>query len=129
MFRVDRHPLGLRVYLLGRRIHEWHLGLGLLALSAVMASTGQVGPGLVLLIGLSGLWLVAKDWHDLTPSGRDATFWRLGIHRRPLPFRPSRHLDDVPAFAAIGVAAGALVGVVSAIQPNVSWDGVCRIGD
>jgi hypothetical protein len=76
-----------------------------------------------MLIGLTGLWLVAKDWHDLTPTGRDATSWRLGIHRRPLPFRPSRHLDDVPAFAAVGVALVAIVDLVSAVTPNISWRG------
>ena len=123
MLKLHRHPLGVRVYVLSRRIHEWHVGLACLALAAVMAFTGRVDPGAIVLIGLSGLWLVAKDWHDLTPSGRDATFWRLGIHRRPLPFRPTRHLDDVPAFAAIGVALVAVIDLVSAITPNVSWRG------
>jgi lysylphosphatidylglycerol synthetase-like protein (DUF2156 family) len=55
--------------------------------------------------------------------GRDATFWRLGIHRRPLPLRPSRHLDDVPTFAAVGVALVAIVDLVSALTPNISWRG------
>src|SRR5262245_7096593 len=123
MLKLDRHPLGIRVYVLRRRIHEWHVGLAALTVSSVLAFTGRFGPGVVLLIGLTGLWLVAKDWHDLTPSGRDATFWRLGIHRRPLPFRPSRHLDDVPAFAAIGVALVAIVDLVSALTPNISWRG------
>jgi hypothetical protein len=85
VLKLDRHPLGARVYVLRRRIHEWHLGLSVLALTAGTAWTGRLHPGLLVLTGLAGLWLVAKDWHDLTPSGRDATFWRLGIHRRPLP--------------------------------------------
>ena len=123
MLKLHRHPLGIRVYVLRRRIHEWHAGLAALIVSSVMALTGRFGPGVVLLIGLSGLWLLAKDWHDLTPSGRDATFWRLGIHRRPLPLRPTRHLDDVPAFAAIGVAVVAIVDLVSAVTPNISWRG------
>ena len=74
-------------------------------------------------MALAGLWLVVKDWHDLTPAGRDSTSWRLGLHRRPLRFRPSRHLDDVPAFAAVGVAIVAIVDLVSAVTPNVSWRG------
>jgi lysyl-tRNA synthetase class 2 len=127
MMRLHRHPLGIRVYVLRRRIHEWHVGVALLALASTAAATGRLDPGVLLLIGLSGLWLVAKDWHDLTPSGRDATSWRLGIHRRPLPFRPSRHLDDVPAFAAVGVAIVALVDLVSALTPNVSWRGAVLV--
>jgi lysyl-tRNA synthetase, class II len=123
MLKLDRHPLGVRVYVLRRRIHEWHAGLAALAAAAALAFPGWLGPGPILLIGLVGLWLVAKDWHDLTPSGRDATFWRLGIHRRPLAFRPSRHLDDVPAFAAVGVAVVAIVDLVSAVTPNISWRG------
>jgi lysyl-tRNA synthetase, class II len=123
MLKLDRHPLGARVYVLRRRIHEWHVGFAVLALTALAAATGRLSPGLLLLIGLAGLWLVAKDWHDLTPSGRDATFWRLGIHRRPLPLRPSRHLDDVPTFAAVGVALVAIVDLVSALTPNISWRG------
>jgi lysyl-tRNA synthetase class 2 len=123
MLKLDRHPLGVRVYVLRRRIHEWHVGLAALAVAAVLAFWGWPGLGPILLVGLVGLWLVAKDWNDLTPSGRDATFWRLGIHRRPLPLRPSRHLDDVPAFAAIGVALVAIVDLVSAVTPNISWRG------
>jgi lysyl-tRNA synthetase, class II len=123
MLRLDRHPLGVRVYVLRRRIHEWHVGLGLLAVTLLAAPTGRLNPGALLLLGLFALWLVAKDWHDLTKTSRDATFWRLGIHQRPLPFRPSRHLDDVPAFAAVGVALVALIDLVSAITPNVSWRG------
>ena len=127
MLKLHRHPLGVRVYVLRRRIHEWHVGLAALTLGSLMAFTGRFGPGVVLLIGLSGLWLVVKDWHDLTPTGRDVTFWRLGLHRRPLPFRPSRHLDDVPAFAAAGVALVAIVDLVSAVTPNIAWRGAVLV--
>src|SRR5262245_60647105 len=127
MLKLHRHPLGVRIYVLRRRIHEWHVGLALLTLASAAAAAGRIDPGALLLVGLSGLWLVAKDWHDLTPSGRDVTFWRLGIHRRPLPFRPSRHLDDVPAFAAVGVAIVAIVDLVSALTPNVSWRGAVLV--
>ena len=123
MLKFVRHPLGLRIYVLGRRIHEWHLGVVLLALGAVLAIWGRPGLWPIVLSALAGLWLIVKDWHDLTPNGRDATSWRLGLHRRPLRFRPSRHLDDVPALAALGVAVVAIVDLVSAVTPNVSWRG------
>ncbi len=123
MLKFVRHPLGVRVYVLRRRIHEWHLGLAVLALGAVATFIGALGLVPVRGMALAGLWLVVKDWRDLTPSGRDATSWRLGLHRRPLRFRPSRQLDDVPAFAAVGVAIVAIVDLVSAVTPNVSWRG------
>ena len=123
MLKFVRHPLGVRVYVLRRRIHEWHLGLAVLALGAVATLIGALGLVPVRGMALAGLWLVVKDWRDLTPSGRDATSWRLGLHRRPLRFRPSRQLDDVPAFAAVGVAIVAIVDLVSAVTPNVSWRG------
>ena len=123
MLKLVRHPLGVRMYVFRRRIHEWHLGLAVLTLGGVAALIGALGLVPVRGMALAGLWLVVKDWHDLTPSGRDATSWRLGLHRRPLRFRPSRHLDDVPAFAAVGVAIVAIVDLVSAVTPNVSWRG------
>jgi hypothetical protein len=30
VLRIDRHRLGPRVYVLGTRVHEWHLGVALL---------------------------------------------------------------------------------------------------
>ena len=123
MLKFVRHPLGVRVYVLRRRIHEWHLGLAVLALGAVATLIGAIGLVPVRGMAVAGLWLVVKDWHDLTPSGRDSTSWRLGLHRRPLRFRPSRHLDDVPTFAAVGVALVAIVDLVSAVTPNISWRG------
>ena len=123
MLRIVRHRLGLRVYLFRRRIHEWHLGLAVLTGGAVAAMAGELTPVPALVIALVGLWLIAKDWSDLTRTRRDATSWRLGLHRRPFRFRPSRHLDDVPAIAAVGVAVVAIVDLVSAVTPNVSWRG------
>ena len=72
---------------------------------------------------LIGIWLIAKDWPDLTRSTRDTTAWRLGLHRKPLRLRPSRQLDDVPVVAALAVAVVAVVDLVSAVTPNVSWRG------
>src|SRR6476619_783270 len=123
MLKFVRNPLGVRVYVLRRRIHEWHLGLAVLALGAVSTLIGVLGLVPVRGMALAGVWLVVKDWRDLTPSGRDATSWRLGLHRRPLRFRPSRQLDDVPAFAAVGVAVVAIIDLISAVTPNIGWRG------
>ena len=80
------------------RVHEWHLGVLVIAASGVIAILGAIGFGTAFVMALLGLWLVVKDWPDLTRSGRDSAGWRLGIHRRPLPLRPVRRLDDVPAW-------------------------------
>jgi hypothetical protein len=83
--RLDRHPNGPRVYLLGRRIHEFQLGLLFLLLATLTVATGT-GP-VWLAAGseaAGGAWLVIKDWPDLFPSTRDTACWRFGIHRPPL---------------------------------------------
>jgi lysyl-tRNA synthetase class 2 len=123
MLRLERHRLGPRVFLLGRRLHEWHLGLLAIAGAICGALLGRIGAGPALVAALLGAWLVAKDWPDLTGRHRDTAAWRLGFHRRPLPLRPSRHLDDVPAIAALATAAVGLVDLLSALTPNVHWRG------
>lgn len=123
MLRIVRHRLGIRVYVFERRIHEWHLGLGVLTVDAMLAVFHVVALAPVLVIAVAGIWLVAKDWPDLTRRGRDTSAWRLGLHRKPLRLRPSRQLDDVPVVAAVGVAIVAIVDLVSAVTPNVSWRG------
>src|SRR3954466_1985556 len=83
MLRLERHPFGPRVYVLRRRIHEYHLGLAILAALAVGSLFDDVEFGLTTSIAaLAGLWLVAKDWRDLMPSQRDTTSWQGGLHRR-----------------------------------------------
>jgi len=123
MLRFERHSLGPRVYLLGRRIHEWHVGLVILAAAVVVSALGRVGLAAAAAIAVAGGWLVAKDWPDLSGRRRDTTRWRLGLHRAPLPLRPARLLDDVPAMAALVAAAVGVVDLVSAVTPNVSWRG------
>ena len=123
MLKVERHRLGARVYVLGLRIHEWHLGLAVLVGDAVAFLLQALGVLPALEIALIGIWLVAKDWPDLTADTRDTAAWRLGIHRRPLGLRPFRRLDDVPGLAAFAVAIVAIVDLVSAVTPNVSWRG------
>jgi lysyl-tRNA synthetase, class II len=123
MLRLERHRLGPRVFLFGFRIHEWHLGVLAIAGAVAAALLGRIGAGPAAVASLLGAWLIAKDWPDLTPNHRDTAGWRLGIHRRPLPLRPFRSLDDVPTLAAVATAAVGLVDLLSALTPNVRWRG------
>lgn len=123
-FRIERHSLGPRVYFLGRRWHDWHLGLFVLAALAVGALAGLVHDGFLIgLVVLIGMWLIAKDWRDLTSHRRDTAAWRLGLHRRPHPLRTFRRADPLPALTAIAAAAIALADLASALTPNVRWRG------
>src|SRR4051812_47892043 len=101
MLRLERHPFGPRVYVLHRRIHEYHLGLAVLAALAVGAFFDVVDLGLATaLAAVAGVWLVAKDWRDLVPSKRDSASWQLGLHRRAAPLRGPRRTDSLPPLAA-----------------------------
>jgi hypothetical protein len=84
VLRLERHRLGPRVYLCGLRIHEFALGLGVLAV--------LLAGGCAELWGLThrteaaaflGTWLVGKDWRDLFPSKRNTACWSLLLHRVP----------------------------------------------
>jgi lysyl-tRNA synthetase class 2 len=122
VIRLHQHPHGPRVYALGRRIHEWHLGLAVLA--AVFAGRAVGAWQLTLVPGLiaaGGGWLVLKDWRDLVPSQRDTAAWRLGLHRRAAPLRAIRRAEGLPALAGAVAFAVGLVNLVSALTPNVAW--------
>jgi lysyl-tRNA synthetase class 2 len=122
--RIERHALGARLYLAGFRLHEWHLGAAILLALVAGAALGRVDDGLTAtLAAVTGLWLVAKDWHDLVPSRRDTAAWKLGFHRRPNPFRAFRRADPLPTLAALGAIAVAVVNLISALTPNVGWRG------
>lgn len=124
LVRIERHPLGPRIYLAGLRLHEWHLGLAILAGLAIGAAAGLVRDALpVVLAVAAATWLIGKDWRDIFPRHRDTGAWRLGVHRRPHPLRTFRRADPLPVLVA---AAAVLIGVVnllSALTPNVSWRG------
>src|SRR5581483_7355149 len=83
LLRLERHPLGPRFYVLGRRVHEWHVGLAVLAGAVVVSALGRVGLVAALAIALVGGWLVVKDWPDVSGRQRDTSSWRLGLHRQP----------------------------------------------
>ena len=122
VLRIDNHRLGPRVYVLGTRVHEWHLGAAVLLALAVGAAFDKVdlGPAPAAAV-LFGLWLVAKDWRDLVPSQRDTASWRLGLHGRAAPLRAVRRGDPLPKLAAVATALAGLVNLASAVTPNIGW--------
>jgi lysyl-tRNA synthetase class 2 len=123
-FWIEQHQLGPRVYFLGRRWHDWHLGVLVLAALAIGAAAGMVHDGFpAALVVLVGVWLIAKDWRDLTPHRRDTAAWRLGLHRRPHPLRTFRRADPLPLLTALAAAAVATADLISAVTPNVRWRG------
>jgi hypothetical protein len=75
MLRVDRNRLGLRVYVFRRRVHEWHLGLAALAADAVAVRLAVLSLVPAVLVAAAGLWLVVKDWADITRAGHDTRMW------------------------------------------------------
>jgi lysyl-tRNA synthetase class 2 len=122
MLRLERHPFGPRVYVLRRRIHEYHLGLAILAALAVGSLLHLVDFGLgTVLATLAGLWLVVKDWRDVVPSKRDSATWQLGLHRRAAPLRSLRRSDSLPVLAALAALIAGIVNLVSAVTPNSGW--------
>ena len=121
MVRLERHPRGPRLHLLGRRIHEYHLGLALATAAAICTAMDHDR----VAIGLAAIaaWLVAKDWRDLVPHLRDTACWRFGIHRVPTPLRERRRLQRLPALAAATALVVGAVNLASALTPNVAWRG------
>ena len=82
VLRVERHELGPRVYVLGQRVHEFALGLVVLALLLAMGLSDhwELTRRFDAATGL-GAWLVLKDWRDLFPSKRNTAAWSLLPHR------------------------------------------------
>jgi hypothetical protein len=66
--RLERHELGPRVYFLGYRLHEWHLGVGIMVVLAVGVAAGVHDALPTLLAAAAGVWLVAKDWRDISST-------------------------------------------------------------
>ena len=122
--RVERHPLGPRIFFLGVRWHDWHLGVIVLIALAGGAVAGVVHDAFpVALATTAGVWLVAKDWRDLTSHRRDTAAWRLGLHRRPHPLRAFRRADPLPLIVAVAAAAIAAVDHFCALTPKIAWRG------
>lgn len=118
MIRVERHTLGPRCFVFGRRLHEWQSGI--VALLGAMLVALADRPRAAVVLAVVGAWLVAKDYNDLVPGRRNTTAWSLGIHRRPLPLRPRSRASALPTlFAALTGAVGA-INVAAALCPTRS---------
>src|SRR5919199_5879199 len=116
MLRLERHELGPRVYVLRRRVHEYELGLAILALLGVGALLGWVRPDEATALAASGaVWLIAKDWRDIFPSTRDTTAWCVGVHRRPTPLRTLRSSGLLPSLAALVALSAGIVDLISTV--------------
>lgn len=115
LFRVERHELGPRLFVLGRRVHEWHAGLALVAVALALAPLrGSVAGWTLTAIGA---WLFVKDWNDLFPSRRDTAAWRIRPHRQPRPLRPDRRGDWLPSLAGWCAGLVGVVNIASALSP------------
>ena len=68
----------------GLRIHEFALGLGVLAvlLAGGFAELWEVTRRTEVAAVL-GAWLIGKDWRDLFPSKRNTASWSVLPHRVP----------------------------------------------
>jgi lysyl-tRNA synthetase class 2 len=122
VLRIDRHRLGPRVYVLGARVHEWHLGAALLIGLGVGVLAHRLDDDLGTAAALTaGVWLVAKDWRDLLPGQRDTAAWRLGLHVRVHPLCAVRRADPLPKLVAVTAALAGLVNLASAVEPDIAW--------
>jgi lysyl-tRNA synthetase class 2 len=119
---VERNPRGPRLFVLGRRIHECHLGLVVVAVD-VSGSLSRLWPfSLWAALGaVVGGWMVVKDWRDLVPALRDTGAWRIGVHGRFAPLRALRYADGLPVLAGAVAFAIGIVNLLSALTPNIAW--------
>ena len=122
MISLQRHPLGPRVFVLGRRVHEYLLGFAVEAGLLAGLLAGLIHPGIAFwAIAAVGVWLIAKDWQDLVPRRRDTASWSVGLHRRKQSLRESRRSDGLAQVAALATFAVALVNIGSALTPAIPW--------
>ncbi|HEX3454594.1 MAG TPA: phosphatidylglycerol lysyltransferase domain-containing protein [Gaiellaceae bacterium] len=123
MISLERHQLGPRVRVFGRRVHEWQLGVAVACLAASLRLANVVDDPGAALMGALAAWLVIKDWHDLFPSRRDTASWRPFLHKRVAEFRDVRRGDGLPGLAAAAAAVTGIVNICSTLTPNVRWRG------
>jgi hypothetical protein len=82
--QLERHVQGPRVYVAGRRIHEFQLGFAILTVPGAIVPAGVPLVSLwTVVTALLGAYLVVKDWPDLFPATRDKASWSWGLHRLP----------------------------------------------
>ena len=110
------------MYVLGARVHEWHLGVAILLVLASAALLDHAGRGFgTLAVAGAGVLLIAKDWRDLVPSKRDTAAWRLGLHVEPLPLRAVQRADPLPKLVAVTAVLAGFVNLAAAVRPNIEW--------
>ena len=117
--RLERHPLGPRLYIAGVRLHEVVVGIALLALALTLSVTHLGLP--VHLTGaawVAGTWMLAKDWRDLVPRWRNTAAWSLGLHRPHAPLRATRRAMWLPGAVAALVGLAGLGQLLRAMDPD-----------
>jgi lysyl-tRNA synthetase class 2 len=119
--RMERHPLGPRLHVFGRRLHEWHLGAAVLLAAVVASIAGATFPWHLRAGAIAiGIWLIAKDWRDLTPRHRDTAAWSMWLHPRLPPLRTRRRAAWVAPLLGTLVAMTAAVNLMSALTPSLT---------
>ena len=115
--KVERHPLGPRLYVLGARVHEAVAGIALL-LAALVLSVTRLGLPVHLTSAawVVGTWMLAKDWRDLVPRWRNTAAWSLGLHRPHAPLRTTRRAMWLPGATATLVGLAGLGQLLRAID-------------
>jgi lysyl-tRNA synthetase, class II len=119
VFRVERHELGPRLWVLGRRLHECHAGAALAVLVLAGAALG-VPLAWLAVPALLGAWMLVKDWQDFIPARRDTAAWSAGIHRRPAPLRAVRRANWLAPLIGVLASAMGAVNVASTLTPDFS---------
>lgn len=122
LFRVERHRLGPRFFVWGKRVHECHAGASLLAawLAVILADLPVPKPVLAFVL-VPAIWMLVKDWQDFLPSRRDKTAWSASIHRRPRPLREARVAGWLPPLAGLLAVVVGAVNVASTLTADFSW--------
>src|SRR4029450_10117112 len=122
VLRIDRHRLGPRVYVLGARVHEWHLGVALLVALALGGLAHRVDDDLTTVAAaVAGVWLVAKDWGALFPAPPPTAPRRPRLPVPAQPLQAVRRSDPLPRLAALTAALAGLVNLGSAVEPDIAW--------
>src|SRR2546426_6338141 len=117
--RVERHQLGPRLFVFGKRLHECHAGAVLLAAGLASGLLDRsIPPHLPAVASLVGGWMLLKDWKDLFRARRDTSAWRPGIHRRPRPLRPESRREWLPPLAGWMAGFVGLVNIASTLTPD-----------
>jgi len=111
------------VFIAGRRVHECHAGLVLLALALLVRlihfGDERVPTGVIAGVALLGAYMVIKDARDFVPRWRDTASWSMGIHRREFALRPTPRASWAPAVIGALVMLAGVANIVSAVRPEL----------